>query len=104
MFGLRQPVMKMTGTLLRPLALETPAGFKAIHAGHDSVEQNDVGVIWSTIRIAAAPSWRPSPSFRAIKRVGQQAQRFRGIVDDERERHASWFSDIAVQVFRVAMY
>jgi len=49
--------MKMTGTLLKPAsALQRRQDPKPSICLHHGVEQDDVGVIWSTMRIAAAPS------------------------------------------------
>ncbi len=64
------------------------------------------GVIWSTIRIAAAPSIATMTVMSgAIQRVGQEPQRFRGIIDDERDVALFGFSGHSCAgVFRVAMY
>ena len=76
------------------VALEPPAGFKTVHAGHHGVEQDDVG------RDLVDDPHRGGAIHRdhhrhagAVERVGQKPQRFRRVVDDERDIALFGFSD-----------
>ena len=99
--------MKMTGTLLSVrLALEPPAGFKTVHAGHHGIEQDDIrrDLIDDPHRRGAVHGDHDGHA-GAVKRIGQKPQRFRQIIDDERDVALFGFSDHScARLLRVAMY
>jgi hypothetical protein len=68
------------------VALEPPAGLETVHARHDGVEQDDVGrdLVDDPHRRRAVERDHHRHA-RAVERVGEQAQRLRGVVDDERD-------------------
>ena len=68
------------------VALEPPAGLEAVHAGHHGVEQDDVGrdLVDDAHRGRAVERHHHGHA-GAVERVGEQPQRLRRVVDDERD-------------------
>ena len=100
-FGFGQPRHEDDRHVVEPgVALQPPAGFKTVQAGHDRVEQDDVGrdLVDDPHRGCAVERDHDRHA-GAVERVGEQPQRLRRIIDDEGDVALFGFSDHSCAVF-----
>lgn len=87
MLGFGQARHEDHGNIGEPrIALQAPAGLESVNAGHHGVEQHDVGRdLFDDAHCGRAVERDHHRHPRAIERVGEQPQRLRRIVDDQRD-------------------
>ena len=66
------------------VALHAPAGLEAVESGHDGIHEHEVGRdLFDETQCAGAVGGDQHREARVIERIGEKAERFGSVVDDE---------------------